>query len=373
MAPPFYTLDPELQRLFLRAFVDGHADPSARPAPAEWRRALLDAQARLARCAANPRHLFSPHLDLCCWCHRARLLQGRDPFPATEMAAARFAAAPPVPRPRPAPGQLAHAHPYAPAPVPPQPFAPAAPAPPPLVFRATRAALSRAHAALPAWARPAFGPASLGNPLVWMPPAALTCLFGATGGLRLMGLVVFFLALRRVFSGGLPRLRFATVVWAALLLLAWSAVGGAAFAGMFPSKAPAPGVVPVVDDRPADDPVADARVSAALSPAAPGEVGTGDVAPRDVELLNSGDVAQEARSVYPPDLLAHDVSGEVRLRLLVRADGTVDARSVYVLSASDPAFTEPGRIVAGAMRFSPVTVSGRPIPAWVETTLRFTP
>ncbi|MBV9111181.1 MAG: hypothetical protein JO306_17375, partial [Gemmatimonadetes bacterium] len=84
MAPAFTSLDTALRVLFLRAFVKGQHDPAARPSPAEWRAGLAEAQARLVGCPANPRHHHAPHLDACPWCHRARLLGGRDPFPQTE-------------------------------------------------------------------------------------------------------------------------------------------------------------------------------------------------------------------------------------------------------------------------------------------------
>ncbi|HEX8243702.1 MAG TPA: hypothetical protein VF541_09405, partial [Longimicrobium sp.] len=119
LAPPFYALDPALQALFMRAFVDGHADPAARPTPAEWRAALAEAQARLAVCAANPRHRYAPHLEFCPWCHRTKLLQGRDPFPATVDLARAHDLLPPQRRARPA-----QAQPFG-QPAAPQPFAPA--------------------------------------------------------------------------------------------------------------------------------------------------------------------------------------------------------------------------------------------------------
>lgn len=83
LAPPPEILHPGLRRLFHRCFVDGHADPAARPDPAEWRAALAEARAALVACDANPRHRFGAHLQGCPWCDRAALLGGRDPFPDT--------------------------------------------------------------------------------------------------------------------------------------------------------------------------------------------------------------------------------------------------------------------------------------------------
>lgn len=83
LAPPPEMLHPGLRRLFHRCFVDGHADPAARPDAAEWRAALAEARAALVACDANPRHRFGAHLQGCPWCDRAALLGGRDPFPDT--------------------------------------------------------------------------------------------------------------------------------------------------------------------------------------------------------------------------------------------------------------------------------------------------
>jgi TonB family protein len=80
-APPIRNLHPELQRLFQRCFVNGHIDPAARPAPAEWATALEAAAADLVQCGRNANHLHASHLRDCPWCGRARLLHGRDPFP----------------------------------------------------------------------------------------------------------------------------------------------------------------------------------------------------------------------------------------------------------------------------------------------------
>ncbi|HEX8376125.1 MAG TPA: hypothetical protein VF606_13205, partial [Geminicoccaceae bacterium] len=83
LAPPIETLHPGLQALFARCFVDGRADPAARPSAAEWRAALALAEGELRACDANPRHRFAAHVPSCPWCRRRRVLRGRDPFPAS--------------------------------------------------------------------------------------------------------------------------------------------------------------------------------------------------------------------------------------------------------------------------------------------------
>jgi len=82
MSPRFHALHPGLRALFIRAFVQGHADPSARPGAGEWEGALAAAGAALAGCAANPQHRYDASQGACPWCERAAQLGGRDPFPA---------------------------------------------------------------------------------------------------------------------------------------------------------------------------------------------------------------------------------------------------------------------------------------------------
>ena len=88
-ALPFGAVAPTLRDMFVRAFVDGHRDPSVRPTAQAWSGALREAEAALVTCAANEQHRFGPHLDACPWCERARQLGGRDPFPSRAAAAGR--------------------------------------------------------------------------------------------------------------------------------------------------------------------------------------------------------------------------------------------------------------------------------------------
>lgn len=79
-APPFKLLPPSIQALIVRAFRDGHRDPSARPSAMEWFKALDREGPRLKRCRRNVNHMFGGHLLSCPWCSwtsRARI----DPFP----------------------------------------------------------------------------------------------------------------------------------------------------------------------------------------------------------------------------------------------------------------------------------------------------
>ncbi|HEV2474699.1 MAG TPA: hypothetical protein VGS41_18630, partial [Chthonomonadales bacterium] len=82
LAPPMGLLYPSLRNLFVRCFVEGHAQPLARPAVVEWQEAICQAAGNLGSCSKNEQHLFGNHLNECPWCARSARLQGRDPFPS---------------------------------------------------------------------------------------------------------------------------------------------------------------------------------------------------------------------------------------------------------------------------------------------------
>lgn len=67
-APPFNILPADLQRLFLRAFKDGHSDPKARPTPIEWFGALGNLEKHLKQCGNHNNHYYPDNLSHCPWC-----------------------------------------------------------------------------------------------------------------------------------------------------------------------------------------------------------------------------------------------------------------------------------------------------------------
>lgn len=85
LAPSFAILDPVLQDLFIRCFVDGHREPEARPAADEWFKGLEKAEANLVKCSVNKQHLYGKHLNTCPWCERSRKPSGVVPFPAQQV------------------------------------------------------------------------------------------------------------------------------------------------------------------------------------------------------------------------------------------------------------------------------------------------
>lgn len=338
MAPPIQTLHPGLQALFLRCFAHGHADPSARPTAAEWRDALTLAEAELRACDENPRHRFGAHIPFCPWCHRARLLQGRDPFPAS-VELARAAEPAPV-RPRRAPDD-------APARTWPQPPA-ARPAASPALPLTTALAqqpsqlsvfLAGVQSALPAWLA---GPSALGGPLPWAAPALLTVLFGGTGGLRMAAMAVGYLVLRRIFRGGLPRFTVLTVMWIVLLLTAWSVVAGIAGSSA-DSNVSILRTLPPTSFPPAPVP-ADGYSLADV-----------DIAP---SILDPDGVEEAIAKAYPPLLRDAGVTGTADVTFLVDVHGRVDPASVEVVSATHELFGQAAREVVEKMRFRPGTENG---------------
>ena len=110
---PFNTLPPAVQELLRRCFGAGHADPAARPGPAEWKTTLAAVELDLVTCRSNSHHRYSRHLGTACpWCARMARLHGPDPFPLPGQA--------PPPRRRPLPPRPpAVDRPPAPRPAPP--------------------------------------------------------------------------------------------------------------------------------------------------------------------------------------------------------------------------------------------------------------
>lgn len=80
-APAFDILPAEVQQLFVRAFAQGHKEPSARPTSLEWFSGLRKLHKQVVECKANRRHWYFQQLGDCPWC-RITKEKGKDPFPA---------------------------------------------------------------------------------------------------------------------------------------------------------------------------------------------------------------------------------------------------------------------------------------------------
>lgn len=71
-APNFLWLHPNVQQLFLQAFVGGYQTPIARPTALLWARTLQEAESALVQCRRDSHHWYSNHLAHCPHCPTRR-------------------------------------------------------------------------------------------------------------------------------------------------------------------------------------------------------------------------------------------------------------------------------------------------------------
>ena len=373
LSPRFDALHPPLQALFLRAFVRGHADPAARPSPAEWRDALAEGESALAVCTANPLHRHAAHLAACPWCERAALLGGRDPFPPPG-AVAMPAPRPPRPRRVPAPPAAARR---------PAPAAPAY-APRPVLQNYQQNTLAVAGIGLPA---------AVANPLVALIPAAtLMTQGGVLGFFAAVAAVVSLLALVR--NGG-RNIRVSTVIVAVLLAALLSAVAGAARSvdpvlpppSEFPPPIPttvAPPPAAATPVRTVDDfkvPAIRSLPTTAASHVLPDlprqradDSGHAYQAPdvdRLPELRNGRQAARVLAATFARTYRGQSAPDTAVLWLRVGLDGRV-ASSQLITSTSSPA-GDAAREAVPYLRYTPAEKDGVPVPVWISQPLVFVP
>jgi len=333
LAPDASILHPGLRSLFVRAFVDGHRHPAARPAAAEWRAALSAAEAALETCGENECHRFGAHLERCPWCERAALLGGRDPFPAT---------AEPKPERKPR-GSNRDGGVALPAPAPPRP--PVRVRPVSILGNAKPPASSLA-------VHPALGPSGVRHPLPWVFPFAAVALV-APAPLWAVSLMAALVAVAGLVFG--PRGRFSrhTVgVSAAFLLLSLLFLGvvGAA------SGSPDPGGLG--DIWSTDAHTLPAGVSARL-----GSASTMYPVDAQPEMLNRAEAERElAERLYHARV---EEAHGVRIALWVRADGTVDPNVSQNRTDEHRDLATAATYALRMLRFRPLTNQGAPIPAIV--------
>ena len=94
-------------------------------------------------------------------------------------------------------------------------------------------------------------------------------------------------------------------------------------------------------------------------------------------IFNSGDLDQPPRKVvqtvpvYPYKARQRNIEGFVKVKMLVRADGTVG--EVSVLDAHPKGLFDSAALKAVPQwRFQPGVIDGQAVPSWVVTTIRFT-
>ena len=383
LSPPADLLDPGLRALFIRCFVDGHADPAARPTPAEWVRALETAEAALAQCARNPLHRHPPHLSRCPWCERTRLLRGRDPFPA------------------------AAAH--APVQVQPRPRRPrvAAPLAAPVSTAAARAGQAP-RSGQPAQVAPpgsslaaALGPSGLGSPAALVLPALILWV-GTHGFVSFLALVVFLNCLVALVRTGWKNVTGTSlggaVALSLMVLMAMRVTGSAANGDHghsvlrdLPAADPAyqapPPAAPVwsydagawedgipgirsLDDLLLADLVAapPARLSDPGTPPEPGHPGPLADGYR-VDRLPVLDNPDEAARTLAWFHTAAPTPGATRanavLWLHVAADGHVTADGRRLIRSTSRQVADAAIFTVPYLRFRPAIKDGQPVDVWV--------
>jgi len=95
-------------------------------------------------------------------------------------------------------------------------------------------------------------------------------------------------------------------------------------------------------------------------------------------IFNSGDLDQPPRKrlpvsepIYPFKARQRNIEGHVKVKFLVRADGTVG--EVSVLDAQPKGLFDSATLKAVPLwRFQPGVIDGQAVPSWVVTTIRFT-
>ena len=77
--PSLSVLSPEIHKLFIRTFQEGHFNPQQRPNAKEWLEALNNVSSGLLTCTKNDRHFYSNHQKKCPWCQYLKKNK-LDPF-----------------------------------------------------------------------------------------------------------------------------------------------------------------------------------------------------------------------------------------------------------------------------------------------------
>jgi TonB family protein len=119
-----------------------------------------------------------------------------------------------------------------------------------------------------------------------------------------------------------------------------------------------------------------ASVSGSPRPPFPGGVGIVRADSVTFPALDSAEYARlrvRMRREYPRLMLDAGINGEVAVRFVVRADGTVDRATITVLRSSDNGdlFANASRRALGPLQFRPATRDGVAVPATLEATLNF--
>jgi len=86
-APTFMWLDPDIQRSFRCAFIEGHDAPHHRPSAIEWQDVLAVAESALVTCQSTDQHIYANHLGRCPHCARKAVPEIVQPMPQASLSA----------------------------------------------------------------------------------------------------------------------------------------------------------------------------------------------------------------------------------------------------------------------------------------------
>lgn len=90
------------------------------------------------------------------------------------------------------------------------------------------------------------------------------------------------------------------------------------------------------------------------------------------QLRNAAEVQRLLQRLYPPLLRDAGITGNVTMKFVVNAQGSVEPTSVSVVSASHDSFGEASTKVVERMRFKPAKVGGRAVPVLVQIPISWT-
>jgi TonB family protein len=91
------------------------------------------------------------------------------------------------------------------------------------------------------------------------------------------------------------------------------------------------------------------------------------------QLANRAAALEALSREYPPQMVGAGVRGEVVVRFLVTAEGTVDPATLALMSLNHVAFAEPAFRVVASLRFHPARFGGSAVPVWVTQPVTFQP
>jgi periplasmic protein TonB len=89
------------------------------------------------------------------------------------------------------------------------------------------------------------------------------------------------------------------------------------------------------------------------------------------KIARSADAVAAVNEEYPAELKAARIGGRVQVRMILNADGTVDASSVQVVAATNERLGEAAMRAVKKMQFAPGKANGKAVRTVVLLPLKF--